>query len=198
MKINSAEFAGSVGSVADCPKTDLPEFAFIGRSNVGKSSLINFLVEKANLAQTSSKPGKTKSINHFLINKAWYLVDLPGYGYAAISQSTREKWIKSTEQYLLKRANLVTVFLLIDGSISPQKIDLEFANWLGEHGIPFSIVFTKTDKAKSVEVNKNIKSFKAKLSETWEELPEIFITSVEKGLGKKEVLSYVTQCLKQV
>jgi GTP-binding protein len=196
MKIHSAEFIGSAGSIAGCPKTDLPEFAFIGRSNVGKSSLINFLVQKENLAQTSSKPGKTKSINHFLINKAWYLVDLPGYGYAAISQSTREKWIKSTEQYLLKRVNLVSVFLLIDGSIPPQKADLEFSNWLGEHGIPFSIVFTKTDKAKSGEVSKNIKAFKAKLLETWEELPELFITSAEKGTGQKEVLGYVTHCLK--
>jgi GTP-binding protein len=196
MKIQSAEFIGSAGSLAGCPKTEKPEFAFIGRSNVGKSSLINFLVQRAGLAQTSSKPGKTKSINHFLINKAWYLVDLPGYGYAAISQSTRTKWLKSTEEYLLKRKNLVSVFLLIDASIPPQKADIEFANWLGGKGIPFSITFTKTDKAKLGEVSKNIKSFKAKLLEHWEELPEMFITSAEKGTGKKEVLAYITSCLK--
>jgi GTP-binding protein len=198
MKIQSAEYIGSAGSLAGCPKTEMPEFAFIGRSNVGKSSLINFVVERAGLAQTSSKPGKTRSINHFLINKAWYLVDLPGYGYAAISQTTRTKWLKSSEEYLLKRKNLATVFLLVDASISPQKIDLDFANWLGQYGIPFVIIFTKADKAKLGEVSRNIKSFKAKLSEQWEELPEIFMSSAEKGLGRKEILNYIGAILKSL
>jgi GTP-binding protein len=198
MKIEAAEYIGSAGSLEGCPKTDLPEFAFIGRSNVGKSSLINFLTERSSLALTSSRPGKTKSINHFLINKSWYLVDLPGYGYAAISQTTREKWLRNTEQYILKRKNLVSVFQLIDASIPPQKADLDFTNWLGNHGVPFAIVFTKTDKAKSGEVNRNIKSYKTKLSDDWEELPVILMSSAEKGIGKKEILAYISECMKSL
>lgn len=198
MKIQSAEYTGSAGTLAGCPKTELPEFAFIGRSNVGKSSLINFLTERAKLAQTSSRPGKTKSINHFLINNAWYLVDLPGYGYASISQSTREQWVKNTEQYILKRENLASVFLLVDGSIPPQKSDLEFVNWLGENGVPFAIVFTKTDKAKAGEVSRNIKAFKTKLLEEWEELPSILLTSAEKGTGRKEILDFISSVIKSL
>ena len=195
MQITSAEYLQSAPRLSGCPKTGLPEIAIIGRSNVGKSSLINFVVDKKGLALTSSKPGKTKSINHFTINDEWYLVDLPGYGFAKISQKMREKWMEYTEEYLRRRETLVTVLLLIDANIPPQKLDIEFANWLGEKGIPFCIVFTKADKSKQTEVSKNIKDFLAKMSEYWEELPPHLITSAEKKRGKEEVLQYIAESL---
>jgi GTP-binding protein len=196
MQIHSARYIQSSPEVSGCPKTEFPEFAFIGRSNVGKSSLINMLTGRAKLALTSSKPGKTRAINHFLINEKWYVVDLPGYGYAQISQLQRDLWVKNIQDYFLQRKNLKNVFLLIDASISPQKKDIEFTNWLGEHQVPFCIVFTKTDKEKAMKMQMNIKAFKAELTKTWEELPPIIMTSVEKKTGKDAVLEYIEGCMK--
>ena len=169
------------------------EYAFIGRSNVGKSSLINKLVGKKNLAHTSGKPGKTQLINHFTINDSWYLVDLPGYGYAKVSKTSRSKFQKMIEDYILERPTLINLFVLIDSRHEPQKIDLEFMEWLGESGIPFSMVFTKIDKLKSNQLNKNLKAYNTKMLETWAELPMQFATSAESGAGKAEILSYIGQ-----
>ncbi len=198
MQIHSAKYIQSSTGIAGCPKTDLPEFAFIGRSNVGKSSLINMITGHNKLALTSKKPGKTKNINHFLINEAWFLVDLPGYGFAQISQMQRDLWLKSIQEYFLNRDNLKNVFLLIDSSIPPQKKDIEFTNWLGMHMIPFSIVFTKTDKAKALQLKRNMDDYKAELKKNWDELPPMFSTSVEKKIGQKEILDYIDTCLKQI
>jgi GTP-binding protein len=195
LQIHSARYIQSSPDISGCPKTDLPEFAFIGRSNVGKSSLINMLTGRNRLALTSSKPGKTRNINHFLVNEKWYVVDLPGYGYAQISQLQRDLWLKNIQDYFLKRDNLKNVFLLIDASIPPQKKDIEFVNWLGEHHVPFCIVFTKTDKEKSMKMQMNIKAFKAELIKHWEELPPILMTSVEKRTGKEEILACIEECL---
>ena len=193
MIIKSAEYVQSVTDWKKCPSPTLPEYAFIGRSNVGKSSLINMLVRNNKLAKTSSKPGKTQTINHFLINKDWYLVDLPGYGYASISKTMREKWQKMINDYLVCRENLQLVFVLVDSRLEPQKIDVDFINGLGESGVPFSIIFTKTDKLSAGKVQGNVQRFKNKLMETWEELPFMLLTSSETGKGRDEVLQYIEE-----
>jgi len=194
MKIHSAEFLISSVEVPKCPKPIYPEYAFIGRSNVGKSSLINMITGRKNLAKTSSNPGKTQTINHFLINantKPWYLVDLPGYGYAKVSKTSRDKWETFIADYLLKRTNLLNVFLLIDSRLEPQKIDLEFTEWLGENNVPFVLLFTKTDKQSRNETMRSVQLFKNKMLEVWEELPEFYLTSSIEGLGKEEVLAMI-------
>ena len=191
MVIKSAEFVISNSQVSKCPTTGLPEYAFIGRSNVGKSSLINMLTGKKGLAMTSQKPGKTQLINHFIINGAWYLVDLPGYGYARLSKDGREKLKTMIEDYTLERRELVCLFVLVDSRHEPQKIDLEFIQWLGEEGVPFALVFTKADKLTKGRLSANLEAYKARLLEEWEELPPIFVTSSEQQLGRDELLSYI-------
>lgn len=191
MIVSSAEFVKSSQELNQCPQPDMPEFAFIGRSNVGKSSLINMLVEKKDLAKTSSQPGKTQLINHFIINKEWYLVDLPGYGYAKTSMENRKKWRKMIEDYLLKRVSLLTVFVLVDSRLEPQKIDLEFINFLGENQVSITLIFTKTDKQSAKKTEESLERFKESLSEYWEELPEIILTSSEKRVGRDEVLETI-------
>lgn len=191
MIIKSAEFVISNTDYRKCPEGPRPEYAFIGRSNVGKSSLINMLTQRKGLAMTSSTPGKTMLINHFIINDAWYLVDLPGYGYARRGKENRDKLRVIIEDYVLERKQMTNLFVLIDCRHEPQKIDLEFMEWLGENDIPFSIVFTKADKLGSGKLQMNINSYKATLLETWEELPPIFITSSEKGVGRDELLEYI-------
>ncbi len=191
MVIKSAEFVISNSQVSKCPTTGLPEYAFIGRSNVGKSSLINMLTGRKGLAMTSQKPGKTQLINHFIINDAWYLVDLPGYGYARLSKDGREKLKKMIEDYTLERKELICLFVLVDARHDPQKIDLEFIEWLGEEGVPFALVFTKADKLTKGKLAANIEGYKARLRQQWEELPPLFITSSEEGLGREELLDYI-------
>ncbi|MDP3353060.1 MAG: ribosome biogenesis GTP-binding protein YihA/YsxC [Flavobacteriaceae bacterium] len=191
MKIKSAEFVISNSDVSKCPKDRLPEFAFIGRSNVGKSSLINMLVDRKSLAKTSGKPGKTRLINHFKINENWFLVDLPGYGYAKVSKSTKADFQSFIKKYFTAREQLLYGFILIDSRIEPQQIDLDFMEWLGMSQIPFCIVFTKTDKISSVELQKNIAQYKRTLLKTWEEFPTYFETSAETGKGKMEVLKFI-------
>jgi len=191
MEIKSAEFVISNTDVKKCPDSRLPEYAFIGRSNVGKSSLINMLTNRNGLAMTSSKPGKTLLINHFLINSNWHLVDLPGYGYATAGKGTRDRLKEIIESYILYREQLTCVFVLLDMRHDPQKIDLEFMEWLGENGIPFSIIFTKQDKLSNQKAKENVQKYRAALQETWEELPPIFITSSEKRTGRDELLKYI-------
>lgn len=191
MVIKSAEFVISNSQVSKCPTTGLPEYAFIGRSNVGKSSLINMLTGRKGLAMTSQKPGKTQLINHFIINDAWYLVDLPGYGYARLSKDGREKLKKMIEGYVLERKELICLFVLVDARHDPQKIDLEFIEWLGEEGVPFALVFTKADKLTKGKLAANIEGYKARLRQQWEELPPLFITSSEERLGREELLDYI-------
>jgi GTP-binding protein len=191
MDIKSAEFIISNTDYKKCPDSKLPEYAFIGRSNVGKSSLINMLCDRKGLAMTSSKPGKTLLINHFLINNTWHLVDLPGYGYATTGKKMREKLQEIIEDYIQNREQLICLFLLIDCRHQPQQIDLEFMEWLGENGIPFSIVFTKLDKLSHVRALESTNAYKHKLMEHWEELPPIFLTSAEKRTGRDEVLNYI-------
>lgn len=191
MDIKSAEFIISNTDYRKCPDSKLPEYAFIGRSNVGKSSLINMLCNRKDLAMTSSKPGKTLLINHFLINNNWHLVDLPGYGYATTGKKMRESLQIIIEDYILNREQLTCLFVLIDCRHEPQKIDLEFMEWLGESDVPFSIVFTKLDKLSHVKAVEAIRAYKEKLSEQWEELPPIFLTSSDKFLGKAELLGYI-------
>lgn len=191
MVIKSAEFVISNTDVRKCPAGTLPEYAFIGRSNVGKSSLINMLTDRKGLAMTSQKPGKTQLINHFLINRAWHLVDLPGYGFARLGQQNREQLKSIIEDYILERQQLTNLFILLDCRHEPQKIDLEFIDWAGEHGVPFALVFTKADKLSRGKLSANIEVYKAKLLETWEELPPIFITSSEKKEGRAELLAYI-------
>lgn len=191
MVIKSAEFVISNSQVSKCPTTGLPEYAFIGRSNVGKSSLINMLTGRKGLAMTSQKPGKTQLINHFIINDAWYLVDLPGYGYARLSKDGREKLKKMIEDYVLERKELICLFVLVDARHDPQKIDLEFIKWLGEEGVPFALVFTKADKLTKGKLAANIEGYKARLRQQWEELPPLFITSSEERLGREELLDYI-------
>ena len=198
MEIKSAEFVISNTKVELCPKGNLPEYAFIGRSNVGKSSLINMLTRKPKLAMTSATPGKTLLINHFLVNKEWYLVDLPGYGYAARGKKQVDKIQKIIEDYVLEREQMTNLFVLIDIRLEPQKIDLEFFEWLGENGVPFAIVFTKTDKLSGGKLKMNIDTYKKVLSEQWEELPPIFTTSSEKNLGRKELLDYIGEINKNL
>ena len=191
MIIKSAEFIISNTDFRKCPQDGKPEYAFIGRSNVGKSSLINMLTHRKGLAMTSSTPGKTLLINHFMINDEWYLADLPGYGYARRGKEGREKIRKIIEDYILGREAMANLFVLIDSRHEPQQIDLEFMEWLGENGVPFGIVFTKADKLGSGRLQLNISSYKDKLLESWEELPPIFITSSEKGKGREELLDYI-------
>ena len=189
--IQHAEFVISNPDVATCPKSTLPEYAFIGRSNVGKSSLINMLCHNPKLAKTSQKPGKTLLINHFLVDGKWHLVDLPGYGFAQTGQKQREQLRKMIERYCLLREQLVSLFVLVDCRLAPQKIDLEFMTWLGENEVPFAIVFTKADKVGKGRLSENVGAYKQTLLETWEELPPIFITSAEKGDGGKELINYI-------
>lgn len=191
MEIKSAEFVISNTDFRKCPESRLPEYAFIGRSNVGKSSLINMLTNKKGLAMTSSKPGKTLLINHFLINGNWHLVDLPGYGYATAGKKMRDQLQQMIENYILYREQLNCLFLLIDSRHEPQKIDLDFMAWLGENGVPFAIVFTKLDKMSAVRAKENLKLYQEKLREQWEELPPVFATSSEKKVGRDELLDYI-------
>lgn len=193
MEIRSAEFVMSNTRIDRCPQTGLPEYAFIGRSNVGKSSLINMLTRKPKLAMTSATPGKTMLINHFIINKSWYLVDLPGYGYAQRGKKAKDKLTQIIESYILKREQMTNLFLLIDIRHEPLTIDLEFIEWLGENGVPFAIVFTKADKLGIQRQRENVERYLARLSEQWEELPPYFVTSSEKSLGRAEVLSYIEE-----
>lgn len=198
MKITSAEFVISNSDVSKCPQNSLPEYAFIGRSNVGKSSLINMLTNRKSLAKTSGKPGKTQLINHFLINKNWYLVDLPGYGYAKVSKTAKKTFQKFIIDYFNKRKQLVSAFVLVDIRHDAQPIDLEFMQWLGENMIPFSIIFTKADKLKPKAIERHIADYKKVLLETWEELPNYFITSSSKGIGQEEVLEYIDSINKEI
>lgn len=191
MNINSRKFVGSFNTLSELPESELAEFCFIGRSNVGKSSLINYLTGKKDLAKVSSTPGKTQSLNYFLINNEWHLVDLPGYGYAKRSKTLRSSWEKTMYSYFESREILVNIFLLVDSRIKPMKSDLEMIAWLGERNIPFSIVYTKADSRELKQCMLNIQNFEAKLLENWEELPKSFITSSEEGKGKKEVLDYI-------
>ncbi len=197
MKILSATFVMSNTSPGKCPDPVLPEFAFIGRSNVGKSSLINMLVERKGLAKTSAQPGKTQTINHFLINERWYLVDLPGYGYAGVSRTRRASWGTMIEHYLLKRPNLYCTFVLVDSRLEPQKIDVDFIQWMGEHQLPLALVFTKTDKLKRQEWHKNRLRWEAKLRETWEELPVCFETSASERAGREAILDFLQQAMQR-
>jgi len=191
MDVKSAEFIISNTDFQKCPPGTMPEYAFIGRSNVGKSSLINMLCNRKDLAMTSSKPGKTLLINHFLINSNWYLVDLPGYGYATAGKKMRGQLKDIIESYILYREQLTSVFLLIDSRHEPQQIDLDFMNWMGENGVPFAIVFTKLDKMSGVQARENLKLYQEKLHETWDELPPVFATSSEKRIGRDELLNYI-------
>ncbi len=189
--VKEAVFTCSSPYLKKCPPPTLPEFAFIGRSNVGKSSLINMLVGKKDLAKTSSTPGKTQLINHFMVNKEWFIVDLPGYGYAKTSKKNREKWPEMIETFIEKRDTLISTFVLIDSRIEPQKIDVEFINWLGENGLPFVLVFTKTDKINQRELSANMNVYKAHLSQQWEELPEMIVSSSKSERGKEDILNYI-------
>lgn len=191
MEIHQAEYSGSYPTVTLCPRDSKPEYAFIGRSNVGKSSFINMLCGRKDLAHTSKSPGKTQSLNYYIIDKSWYLVDLPGYGYAKVSKSMRQKWRKMIESYILNRETLFCTFLLIDINVSPQQIDLDFIDWLGNMHIPFAILFTKADRLNEEEASQLIQTYKEKLLETWEEMPQFFVTSSRKGMGRKEFLDYL-------
>ena len=193
MIISKAEFLMSNTRIDKLPNESLPEYAFIGRSNVGKSSLINMLVQRRGLAKTSSVPGKTVAINHFIVNDSWYLVDLPGYGYAQHSKKTREQWRIMINNYISQRRNLVCTFVLVDARLEPQNNDLGFMDWLGESQVPFCIVFTKADKVSKTELNKNVEALKRRLLEDWEELPPIFITSSEEKTGRDEILDYIEE-----
>lgn len=193
MQIKSAEFLMSNSEVAKCPKDRLPEYAFIGRSNVGKSSLINMLMLRKSLAKTSGRPGKTQLINHFLINKNWYLVDLPGYGYARVSKTSKKTFQKFITNYFEKREQMILAFVLVDCRHEPQPIDLEFMQWMGESGIPFNIIFTKADKLKPKALERNIALYVEKMLETWEEMPPYFITSASDSTGRDEVLKYIEE-----
>ncbi len=195
MHISSAEFTISNTDYRKCPEGMLHEFAFIGRSNVGKSSLINMLLQKPGLAKTSGKPGKTLLINHFIVNKEWYVVDLPGYGYAKASKSQREQLKRIIENYMLFRQQLSNVFVLVDSRHAPQQIDVEFMQWLGESNVPFSLVFTKGDKQGPVKLRENVEAYKKKLMDTWEILPPIFVTSSEKAKGRDELLDYMEEIM---
>jgi GTP-binding protein len=195
MQIKTAEFIISNTEVSKCPTDGKAEFAFIGRSNVGKSSLINMLTAKKGLAKTSGTPGKTQLINHFLINEHWYLVDLPGYGYAKVSRSQRSSFERFIADYLTKRETLYNIFVLLDARLEPQKIDLEFMNWCGQKGLPFSMVFTKIDKLSSTALQKNMAKYKKEMLKYWAEMPPVFTTSSESGFGKEPLLNYIAQIL---
>jgi GTP-binding protein len=197
MKVTEAIFLQSNTDYEKCPKPDKPEYAFIGRSNVGKSSLINSIVQKKNLAKTSQTPGKTQLINHFEIDKKWYLVDLPGYGYAKVSKTDREKFEKMIHEYLENRENLIYTFVLVDVRHEPQKLDLEFINTLGERGIPFCIVFTKADKLSKTAVDRNVELYQQKILESWEAMPQFFVTSSVNGSGRDEILRTIIDLNKE-
>lgn len=192
MIIKQAEFIISNTDINKCPSSDKPEYAFIGRSNVGKSSLINMLTERKSLAKVSGKPGKTQLINHYLINKLWFLVDLPGYGYAGVSKTKRYEFAQFVKKYLLNRENLMCLFVLLDSRLKPQTIDLEFMQWLGKKNIPFVICFTKQDKLSKKESLNNLKLYKKELLESWEELPQIFLSSATKKNGKEDILNFIS------
>jgi GTP-binding protein len=196
MDIKSAKFIISNTDVIKCPEPVMPEYAFIGRSNVGKSSLINMLVNRKDLAKTSGKPGKTQLINHFLINDNWYLVDLPGYGYASVSKDSREAWEVFIRKYILKRENLMCMMVLLDSRLPPQKIDLEFMDWLGENEIPFVMVFTKMDKMSKKQFSENMNHYKEEMEKQWDELPRCFYTSAEKKEGRKELMDFISDANK--
>ena len=198
MEIKNSEFVISAPMVSMCPKDTKPEYAFIGRSNVGKSSLINMLCRHKGLAKTSATPGKTLLINHFIINKDWYLVDLPGYGFAKRSKTEVAKLDQMIRGYILGREQLVNTFVLVDVRLEPQAIDLEFMNWLGMSGVPFSILFTKADKLSATKVRLNVDAYQKKMLEAWEEMPPFFITSAEKGTGREEVLDYIEKINKSL
>lgn len=191
MEIQSAEFIKSATHYNDCPAPSFPEYAFLGRSNVGKSSLINMLTNYGKLAKTSSTPGKTQLINHFLINGSWYLADLPGFGFAKVSKKIRQKWEQMIQNYLLNRENLICSFLLVDSRHEPQKNDMENMEWFGSKGIPFAIVFTKTDKLSSTALQSNLAFYRKKLAENWDPLPDMFITSAESKTGRDEILAFI-------
>ncbi|WP_310991145.1 ribosome biogenesis GTP-binding protein YihA/YsxC [Aequorivita marina] len=193
MHIKTAEFVMSNSDVAKCPKDRLPEYAFIGRSNVGKSSLINMLMLRKSLAKTSGRPGKTQLINHFLVNKNWFLVDLPGYGYARVSKNTKKTFQQFITKYFEEREQMILAFVLVDSRHNPQPIDLEFMQWLGENGIPFNIIFTKADKLKPKALDRNIATYTEKMLETWVEMPQYFITSASNSQGRDEVLNYIDE-----
>lgn len=195
MDIESAAFVSSHADVKKCPPPDKPEFAFIGRSNVGKSSLINMLTGRRKLAKTSGTPGKTQTINHFIINDRWFLVDLPGYGFANVSRDKRAGFGKMIEEYILKRENLYCLFILIDSRHEPQKIDTEFIQWTGSRGIPIALIFTKSDKLKRNELEKNVSGYKSALLKTWEELPPLFVTSANTKTGREELLRFIKTAL---
>jgi GTP-binding protein len=196
MEILQATFISSVADLAKCPPPDKPEFAFIGRSNVGKSSLINMLANRKQLAKTSNKPGKTQTINHFIINDVWYLVDLPGYGYASVSKSLKEGFGKIIDNYVLKRENLDCLFVLLDSRLEPQKIDLSFLEWAGSAGVPIALIFTKSDKLSANELAKTMKRYKDVLTQYWEEVPPSFITSAETKRGQEEVLNFINEVIR--
>ena len=195
MQITKADFKCSSEKISQVPKDDLRDIAFIGRSNVGKSSLINMLTGRKGLAKVSSTPGKTRLINHFIINNSWYLVDLPGYGYARVSKSTRGEFSKLITDYVLKCEKLHFLFVLVDSRLEPQRIDLSFIELLGQNGVPFGIIFTKADKLSQAQLNRNIKTYKQTLSEQWEELPPMFISSSEKFTGREEILTFIDSLL---
>ena len=198
MQINKAEFLMSNTRFEFLPNDNIPEYAFIGRSNVGKSSLINALVQRRGLAKTSSTPGKTIAINHFMVNGSWYLVDLPGYGYAQRSKKAREEWRLMLSNYIRRRRNLICTFVLVDSRIEPQNSDIGFMEWLGENQVPFCIVFTKADKLGKMELEKNVEAYKQRLLQDWEELPKVFVTSSESKLGREEILDYIEQQNKEL
>jgi GTP-binding protein len=199
MKIKSADFVISNSDVSKCPKERIAEYSFIGRSNVGKSSLINMITNNSKLAKTSGRPGKTQLINHFKINNEWFLVDLPGFGYAKVSKIVKKTFQSFIKKYFLQREQLICSFVLVDARLEPQKIDLEFMEFLGENGIPFCIIFTKADKLKLNELNNNISNYTKKMTSTvWEEMPKYFITSATNSLGKKELLSYIDEINQQL
>lgn len=193
MIITDARFVVSNTDYIQCPKPDIPEYAFIGRSNVGKSSLINMLTGRKNLAKTSNTPGKTRLINHFIINNNWYLVDLPGYGFAKISKSIQFKWEKMLDDYLIHRTNLITTFILIDSRLEPQKSDIDFISWFGEKSLPFALLFTKADKLSKSQLKNNLEAYKKVLLQQWDEAPISIVTSAKTGLGKDQLLMFIEE-----
>jgi GTP-binding protein len=195
MIIHSASFIKSSPSIKDCPSPAKPEFGFIGRSNVGKSSLINMITGWSKLAKTSVQPGKTRTINHFIVNDSWYLVDLPGYGYAKVPVKLRERWVRATEEYILKRENLVSLFVLLDTRHKPQRSDLEFMEFLGLNNIPFARVFTKSDKLTVTALKVSLENYNSEMMKNWESLPDSFITSAVKGNGRDQILSYIEESM---
>lgn len=198
MNIKTAEFIISNSDPAKCPESSLPEYAFIGRSNVGKSSLINMLTNRKNLAKTSGRPGKTQLINHFLINKTWHLVDLPGYGYAKVSKSVKRTFQRFITAYFAQRKQMICAFVLIDSRHKPQPIDLDFMGWLGENQVPFCIIFTKADKLKPKALERNLNTYKEIMLETWEQMPQYFVSSSSNGLGRDEILDFISTINQQL